>query len=155
MFIQNTSDLIKNINKFNTVLDEPGIIDLLGKFRRWYAYKNQDNEWILAPSKFIGYLDVSVDTYLNQNNGFDGRETEKRLQSLSREPSKAELKATREKLSQMCASFGKKENKISSIRIVDSVDIPPQDVIVSSLITLINALPIESRKEIINSIYLP
>lgn len=155
MFIQNTSDLIKNINKFNTVLDEPGIIDLLGKFRRWYAYKNQDNEWILAPSKFIGYLDVSVDTYLNQNNGFDGRETEKRLQSLSREPSKAELKATREKLSQMCASFGKKENKISSIRIIDSVDIPPQDVIVSSLITLINALPIESRKEIINSIYLP
>jgi len=155
MLIKDKTELLHNIDKFNLLLKNPEIVELLGKFRRWYACKNQDNEWFLAPSKFIGYSNVDLEKYLDPNNGFDGRETEKVLQTMSREPVSAELKESRAALSRLCEKYGKKENKVASIRIIDPINISSDEVIVRSISDLINALPDESRMEIAKSIYLP
>lgn len=53
---------------------------LRGRMRRhpaWYAFQDQAGKWHFGPSKFVGYADMTRDTYLDHAaDSLDGKETE-------------------------------------------------------------------------------
>ena len=56
-----------------------------GKYKCWYAIKDEKGEWIFGPSKFIGYAGMSVAAYMDHQPELDGKLTEKQLVKFSEE----------------------------------------------------------------------
>ena len=84
--------VIANIVSFNNLLNEydpdenhamETIIGRLSNFQSWYAYWNEEeNEYIYAPSKYIGYKDLTPILYKHLSEELDGKETEKVLSTM-------------------------------------------------------------------------
>lgn len=69
-----------NILRFAEEVDESeGLQDRLGYNRSWYAIRNEDDNWMFGPSKFIGYVGLSADDYLKDTYSLDGKVTERIL----------------------------------------------------------------------------
>ena len=117
--IESYKEIVENSKTFNTALKEKdtSIIDLLSSFKQWYYIEEIKD---FAPSKFIGYRDMTVSTYLTYHTkSLDGRDTEKTLGKYFRKlerGSEVEI-LLREKLSNKIDSYNKKlrSNAVISI----------------------------------------
>jgi hypothetical protein len=116
--VTSRDQVIDNIERYNAELEK--FADLMPYARAWYALPTE-NGWLLGPSKFIGYQELSADTYLNKGREpLDGRMTESILQrwaDLIEEgnPRYDELHTV---LNELCARFGKKPNSLARISII-------------------------------------
>lgn len=53
--------------------------DIMSYARGWYGCRDEAGEWVLAPSKFIGYVANDAEAYLKTHQQRDGRLTERLL----------------------------------------------------------------------------
>lgn len=61
--------------------DAADVAPRLAHTKAWYAYQDEDGEWLFGPSKFIGYYKLSVEEYLDPANSLHGQHTETKLQN--------------------------------------------------------------------------
>jgi uncharacterized protein (DUF433 family) len=69
----------ENIERYQADLRYPGLVARMSRHPVWYAVRDDDGHWRFAPSKFIGYADISGKEYLSSYDRKDGRETERVL----------------------------------------------------------------------------
>lgn len=78
----NKQEFASGIRTFNqgisTIPNHP-VYAQSGKYKCWYAIKDEHGNWIFGPSKFIGYAGIDIDTYIAEQHDLDGRATEKQL----------------------------------------------------------------------------
>lgn len=78
--IDSYSDVIRNAKEFHNCIDDEDLIKKLSLFKHWYYIEEIDG---FAPSKFIGYKDITIDEYkigTSREKGYmDGRDTVSRL----------------------------------------------------------------------------
>ncbi|PYF06732.1 hypothetical protein C8J30_12414 [Rhodobacter viridis] len=118
ILINDAHTAVKNIENFQDEAQK--LLHRLSQFRAWYAIKRPDGEWIFAPSKFIGYVDLAANTYSQFEAQMNGRDTEALLQNWFEEepdntPTGRELHA---KLAQFLGKFGKKKNSKTRISLI-------------------------------------
>ena len=86
-FVNNRLDTIKNIRRYQAEVQDDGpvareLVRRMASVRAWYAVKSRDGKsWLFGPSKFIGYEDITAETYLTKGVGLNGGETERHLQN--------------------------------------------------------------------------
>lgn len=79
--VSTPQQVVGNIYQFQKELaSAPKLQGRLSYARSWYAIRNDDGEWLFAPSKFIGYRNMTADEYLNDDPR-DGRQTERKLEA--------------------------------------------------------------------------
>lgn len=142
-------DVIKNIIQFNNEMNNESEHDIwkkLGTFRRWYA-THFNNEWLLAPSKYCGYKDMNLKKYIDNYTELDGRDTERQLSKISKEIDSNTYQKLSQLLTDSLQKFGKFPNEKMSIRLIESeeqfrsMNIDSDEMVISSIITMINSLP--------------
>lgn len=77
------SDVVANIRTYQKdVREHDGLRKRIAKTIWWYAAKNGD-DWVFAPSKFVGYVGMTGQGYLeNSAHLMDGRDTERAIKDL-------------------------------------------------------------------------
>lgn len=81
ILVANKQQVLDNIPRFEAELDKSAELQRrLAYARAWYAIRNDDGEWVFAPSKFCGYENMTAEEYVNDDPR-DGRRTEKQLQN--------------------------------------------------------------------------
>jgi len=120
--VTNPVQAIDNVQRYNRNLGK--FTDLMPYARAWYAIKNKDG-WLFAPSKYVGYQELSPDDYLTLD--LDGRVTESVLERWSTliadgHPQYEELHTA---LNELCARHGKKPNSLARIAIIQTAAAPP------------------------------
>ena len=89
-FVTSLTEVIENIKKFSRELAsyEEGdgdryvdyVMENMSHYRAWYAYKDEiTGNYLFAPSKYIGYQNMSSSKYFETYAYMDGRKTEKIL----------------------------------------------------------------------------
>lgn len=77
--VTDPSQVMINIETFSDETSNPALRDMLAYVRHWYAVESPGKGWLFAPSKFIGYVDMSAKKYVKEFDHLDGRVTEKIL----------------------------------------------------------------------------
>ena len=75
--------VVDSINRFgNEVRCNARVAGLLAHARAWYAYRDEDGHWRFGPSKFIGYMGLTGDEYVDlaTQRRLNVRRTETQLQ---------------------------------------------------------------------------
>ncbi|EOW6671732.1 hypothetical protein NMY27_11175 [Cronobacter dublinensis subsp. beijingensis] len=83
----NKHEIASGIRAFNKeILTSPNhpVYAQSGKYKCWYAIKDEHKNWIFGPSKFIGYAGIDINTYIDNQRDLDGKATEKQLAKFSR-----------------------------------------------------------------------
>ena len=91
--VESPAQAIENIRRYQTELrpevrKSRELIRRMTAVRGWYAIEADDGTWLFAPSKFIGYVGLTAETYVKMNargyepaaDRLDGRNTEPVLQ---------------------------------------------------------------------------
>jgi hypothetical protein len=129
--ISSPEQLVENIRRYGHCA--AGLAELMPYARSWYALRSK-NTWLLGPSKFVGYQDMSAEEYLGSSDPKrrgrirdakaampgDGRVTEgvlKRWADLV-EQGHPDFQSLHTALNKLCARFGKKPNTLARISIV-------------------------------------
>lgn len=73
--VTEVSQVLRNIERYQSDVRVPGMSERLRKHRAWYAVRH-DDDWLFGPSKFIGYANIDSANYLASYNRKDGGETE-------------------------------------------------------------------------------
>lgn len=73
--------VVESINRFGVeVRRNARVHGLLAYVRAWYAYRDEDGHWRFGPSKFIGYMGLTGDEYVDSARHLSVRRTEAQLQ---------------------------------------------------------------------------
>lgn len=68
---------IENIHRYRSELrDEPRLTDRIKQVHAWYAIRSNDEQWIFAPSKFVGYARNTAREHLSKHKTRNGGQTE-------------------------------------------------------------------------------
>jgi len=116
VLISTCQELQDNARSFVAALESgcPFLVARLGLFRRWYYFHELN---IFAPSKFVGYVGMSCDTYqIAWKQGSDGRETENHIRRIFQLEDVTLLKAA--DLKAFLVQFAKKANAKTSIHLI-------------------------------------
>jgi hypothetical protein len=131
--ISSIGQLTENIKRYNE--HGAAFAGLMPFNRSWYALRTESC-WLLGPSKFIGYENLSAEEYLgrpynaemrgrvdlrdNSAMPLDGRVTEGVLKRWSEliEDGHPEYENLHSALNALCARYGKKPNSLARISIV-------------------------------------
>ncbi|WP_139201638.1 hypothetical protein [Gemmobacter aquatilis] len=116
--VTNRQEAVDMIHKFQN--EARSIEDRLSHVRAWYACKDHSGKWLFGASKFIGYHEMDAATFLDPDNGLDGRKTEKQLQEWFDEvPTTSALSGTlHEKLASYLDTFGKVPSRVARINVL-------------------------------------
>ena len=101
------------------------LIDVMSYILSWIAIRDRQGKYMFAPSKFVGYRDMTAEIYnRNYDKMMDGRETEVAIKDWIKvmDKSDPDYDAARDQLFDFCAKFGKKPNgrcRISMLRDAD------------------------------------
>lgn len=111
--VENYKDVLDNSEAFHNCMDNSEeIIKKLGLFRHWY-YIEETNKF--APSKFIGYKDITLEEYItgtSREEGYmDGRDTVPRLKKWFKSIPEEENEIYYKKLEEFLSLYDKKPNK--------------------------------------------
>jgi ElaB/YqjD/DUF883 family membrane-anchored ribosome-binding protein len=158
LLASNINEVIENIKRFQIELNEKNkkndLVNALGQFSNWFAYKDKSGHWIFGPSKFIGYKGISLEAYENKNqNKLDGRQTDAILHQWKIKPSKEEYEELREKLSLFLNSYRKRIKKTAKIYVLSE----HQDGEIEqskAIIEILKTWDKEIQKKVINDINL-
>lgn len=116
--VASASEAIVGIKAFNKSRGK--YQDVMPHARSWYAYED-DGDSVLGPSKVVGYRGMTPELYFENNaTALDGRATESALKPIS-EPVPVGSVKHREllrMLSDLCALFGTKPNKLVRFAII-------------------------------------
>jgi hypothetical protein len=136
LLISNEADAARALRSFPAALKEsPRLQDRLPNARGWYAVQDDDGRWIFAPTRWIGYSNMTADRYLTESaTAADGRKIENRLVQwftplTPDTPLHAELHAV---LAAFLAEFGKQPNgavRISLLNTAQSTDDDRDDLV--------------------------
>lgn len=78
--VTSIDDVAANIITYQSEIARfKGIQSRISQHRSWFAIKDEKENWIFGPSKFIGYSGNNANEYLKEYNRMDGRETEPAL----------------------------------------------------------------------------
>ena len=131
--ISSPDQAIRNIRTFDALLNEAAtaptpehqeLIRLLSGFRAWYALLDETTgEWRFGPSKWIGYVNMTLEDYISRNrhpNGLGGRETEAVLRPWFPAPSAKDVQhaSAKEALAASLARFQKVPSRAHRISII-------------------------------------
>ena len=82
--VASPEQVIENILRYQVALDDEErgakLRDLMSHVHAWYAVRPDGEEWLFAPSKFVGYVDNTAAAYFLERGSRDGRKTETILQ---------------------------------------------------------------------------
>lgn len=120
VLVTQIAQVIENIKNFNVERNDQPVLDMISYVRHWYAIMDNESRWLFAPSKFIGYVEMTPRTYRKAFDHLDGRVTEARLNDWFEELDTtnkldAEL---REELRRLLAQHGKTLNKLARIHVL-------------------------------------
>ena len=120
--VSDLSDVIKNIEIYNAAVAKGELRDVIAYVRHWYALKDDDGAWQFAPSKFIGYADITPAIYQRGHKELDGRVTESALKQWFEEiPEGHVLEGELQReLRRFIASHGKSLNSLAQIHVLKS-----------------------------------
>ena len=108
--VESYEDVVLNSKEFHENIGN-GLVKRLSFFRHWYYIKETDS---FAPSKFIGYKDITIDEYkcgTSRNEGYmDGRDTVSNLKKWFRLADDKEYEMGLKKINKVLAEYGKKPN---------------------------------------------
>ena len=98
--IDNPAQAIENIRHYQAELERGDhwskeLVRRMTNARKWYAVESEDGTWLFGPSKFIGYVGLTAETYVRMStrgyepaeDRLDGRETEACLDDWFERPS--------------------------------------------------------------------
>ena len=75
--IGSLDEAIANITRYQTEIQrDPRLAGLMKQVHAWYAVRSDDETWLFAPSKFIGYANNTASDYLSGADGRNGGRTE-------------------------------------------------------------------------------
>jgi hypothetical protein len=153
--VSSVAQLVDNIKRYN---EQAAVFAALMPFNRsWYAVGTETG-WLLGPSKFIGYQNLSAEEYLgrpysaemrgradlrdNNTMPLDGRVTEGVLKRWSDlvEDGRPEYEDLHSALNALCARYGKKPNSLARISIVKESREASAPVFGDELVTLLAAV---------------
>lgn len=103
----------------------PGVVDLLSSFRSWYAITDEAGRILFGPSKFIGYVGLSAESYRAVNQLTNGRDTEALLERWFSQPDSASEEILIDELSRFLNRFGKRPNKRVRVSTIDGLGLIP------------------------------
>lgn len=130
------------------------LIDVMSYTLSWIAIRDHQGKYIFAPSKFVGYRDMTAEIYdRNYNIDMDGRKTEVAIKDWIRVLAKGDsgYDVARDQLFDFCAKFGKKPNgrcRISLLLDEDRQEEEKPDKIVELLVEVYKTLPISQQREV-------
>lgn len=116
--VANQKEAMDNIITFNADLRShqgAHLITILSNFISWYAIDGPDGSILLAPSKFVGYSNMTAGLYKNVYKSTTGRDTELHLARWFDRPSAAEEQRLLGALTKFLSGFGKAINKRARI----------------------------------------
>ncbi|HCE2668629.1 TPA: hypothetical protein NGU48_000591 [Vibrio parahaemolyticus] len=166
--VTNVEQVIKNIKQFNneatSLLTHPvssdieNLVNNIPHYRAWYCFFDEDcNDYIFAPSKYIGYSEIDAKTYAEYNrNGLDGRKTESVLSTWyeTMSDSHQDYEKLCEKLREFCVKFEKKPNSLFRINVpcTKSAKSTLEEDVVEFIWNAYQNLSSDSRRQIKNKI---
>lgn len=115
--VNSYEEALNNAATFINGLDEsPTIQERLSFFKHWYYFPELDG---FAPSKFIGYKNMDIQTYeVGSTEGpLDGRETEHALLKVFKKAEGDLKEKLYAKLEDFLGEYGKRPNKLTVIHI--------------------------------------
>ncbi len=124
--INNIEQAKNNIWQFQIEMESPEqMVDLLGAFKAWYAIPDDKGDILFAPSKFIGYQDLTAQTYREAARETNGRDTEAVLSRWFKQPEGACEQVLIQELAKWLGRFGKKPNKSVRVSTTQGVTLTP------------------------------
>lgn len=113
--VTTSTEVLRGVSQFQAELNnspiDKGLAPLLSSFQSWYAIKDESGHVRYAPSKFVGYSEMTSDAYLQSNQRTDGRATESVLSKWFDRPSENQEQQLLEGLSIFLNKFGKQLNR--------------------------------------------
>lgn len=81
--VTSEQDVRRNISTYEAeVARNRGLRGRMRQHPAWYAFKDEVGTWHFGPSKFVGYIDMTPDAYLDHAaDSLDGKETEPALKA--------------------------------------------------------------------------
>lgn len=152
-----------SLTTFNEVMASPhatlkdSLIQIMPYVHSWICIRDAaTNEPQFAPSKFVGYRDMTVDTYVEHFKIMDGRDTERALAPWVRlvTEADADYDELHGKLHEFCARFGSKPRSRCRISFLTmeadrSANTGDRDAaIVELLVRVCETLPLVRRREV-------
>lgn len=147
--------VVKNIKSFQSQVRSHGgdneLARTLSHFRAWYAVEDA-GKWIFGPSKFVGYVNLSAETYAATAANLDGRRTEAALKPWFVQVLDGQRREElQEKLHAFLAEFGKQPSRAMRLSVLrDQETSPARDQggdVADALLTLYRELPQNTRQE--------
>ncbi|MFN0191412.1 MAG: DUF433 domain-containing protein [Aestuariivirga sp.] len=125
IFVTDSDQVIKNIRNYQRQLTKHSELKArLSMHKAWYANQDDEGQWWFAPSKFIGYVDMTPLEYLKRyGKGLNGGPTEDRLEKMFELISPESDLGVKlfGQLRTLLARFGKIPHKNSRIRLVGEI----------------------------------
>ena len=114
------SQVLENINAFDREMQNPKLAEMIAYVRHWYAIQTPEKGWIFAPSKFIGYVEMSSRKYQGDFEELDGRKTETNLKRWFVElpPGDKLAQTLLQELRKIVAQHGKTVNSLARIHVL-------------------------------------
>lgn len=110
--VDNYSEVVRNAKEFHDSIDVD-LIKKLSQFRHWYYIEEIDG---FAPSKFIGYMDITIEDYkigTSLEQGYmDGRDTVKQLKEWFQPINNENYEFYYKRLEEFLSQYDKKPNKM-------------------------------------------
>ena len=111
--VESYSDVVRNAREFLDSVDDEGLVNKLSMFRHWYYVEEID---AFAPSKFIGYKDITIEDYrigTSVDQGYmDGRDTVKQLKEWFQPIDNENYEIYYKRLEEFLSQYDKKPNKM-------------------------------------------
>jgi hypothetical protein len=153
--VSSVAKLVENINRYNDHAEM--FAELMPYNRAWYALRRESG-WLLGPSKYIGYENLSPEEYLGspysaEKRGrlvqrdksglpLDGRVTEGVLKRWSElvEEGHPDYDSLQSALNALCGRHGKKPNSLARISIIKEGRETSAPAFSDELVTLLAAV---------------
>jgi hypothetical protein len=153
--VSSVAQLVDNIKRYNE--EAAKLAELMPYNRSWYALRT-DKGWLLGPSKYIGYQNLSPEEYLGspysaERHGrvvqrdmtalpLHGRVTEGVLKrwSVLVEEGHPDHESLHSALNGLCGRYGKKPNSLARISIVKEGGEAPVPAFSDELVVLLAAV---------------
>ncbi len=150
-------DVVDGVLTFpKAVAETAKLQDRLPHARAWYAVHAASKGWVLAPSKWAGYVRMTPQKYLGSIDNLDGRQTEKRLSQWFSPlvPGTKLHKELMGELRQFLAQYGKEPNSAVRISVIPdrTTDEASPDDLVQLIVRVVKSLPAEQQRLVLQGL---
>ena len=153
-FVRSPSEVVANVKTFAAAVDaNTKLQDRLAYVRSWYAFR-QKNDWRFAPSKWIGYREITPDGYLTSAHLMDGRKTEALLRRWWQplDPSSTQHDELLDSLAVFLARYGKQPNSEARITVIEETEPDEENDFADLIVKVVRGLGSAQKARIINAL---